>query len=231
MINTIKDWEYQVQNYLELTNQQLLSNEDCKKLYYGFEVIDGEIIMNPDFLFIGINPGFGNQEKHFEIRLKSERISYLDYFDDYYRYDLARETISIFNKVGLKENEIINLLLNKCIKTNLFHIITRKDSDIKKCLNYSNETNYLEYWNKSIYYCMQLLKITKPKIVIFEGKQVYNAIIEECYEIKNSWNKELEYGYYFSETDNIHFIGYKRLFSNIISKENIAEKIKEIVAM
>ena len=78
---------------------------------------------------------------------------------------------------------------------------------------------------------MQLLKITKPKIVIFEGKQVYNAIIEECYEIKNSWNKELEYGYYFSETDNIHFIGYKRLFSNIISKENIAEKIKEIVAM
>lgn len=30
MINTIKDWEYQVQNYLELTNQQLLSNEDCK---------------------------------------------------------------------------------------------------------------------------------------------------------------------------------------------------------
>lgn len=58
-------------------------------------------------------------------------LSYLDYFDDYYRYDLARETISIFNKVGLKENEIINLLLNKCIKTNLFHIITRKDSDIK----------------------------------------------------------------------------------------------------
>lgn len=62
MINTIKDWEYQVQNYLELANQQLLSNEDCKKLYYGFEVIDGEIIMNPDFLFIGINPGFGNQK-------------------------------------------------------------------------------------------------------------------------------------------------------------------------
>ena len=33
MINTIKDWEYQVQNYLELNNQHLLSNEDCKKLY------------------------------------------------------------------------------------------------------------------------------------------------------------------------------------------------------
>ena len=112
--------------------------------------------------------------------LKAMTLDYFDYFDDYYRYDLARETISIFNKVGLKENEIINLLLNKCIKTNLFHIITRKDSDIKKCLNYSNETNYLEYWNKSIYYCIQLLKITKPKFVIFEWKQVYIADIVEC---------------------------------------------------
>lgn len=229
MKNTITNWENQVRNYLELTNRQLQSNEECKKLYYGFEVIDGQIIMNPDFLFIGINPGFGNQEKHFEVKLKSERVSYLDYFDDYYRYDLARETITIFKNVGLNETEIINLLTNKCVKTNLFHIITHKDSDIKKCLNNCKQTNYGEFWSKSVYFCIELLKIIKPKIVIFEGKQAYNAIIEECYDIKNTWKKDLDYGYYYSESENIHFIGYKRLFSNIINKENIAKKIKEII--
>lgn len=225
----IEDWENEIYTYLELTNNELKSNDECKNIYYGFDVIDGQIFMNPKFLFIGINPGYGNQEKHFEVKLKSERISYLDYFDNDYNYPLARETVNIFRSVGYNDNEIIDLLSNDCVKTNLFHIITKKDTDIKACLNKSNKTNYNEYWRKSVFNCILLLKTIKPKIVIFEGKQVYNSIIEECYEIKNTWIKDLDYGYYFSESENIHFIGYKRLFSNIINKEEIAKKIKEII--
>ncbi len=232
-MNTIEEWKKEVTEYLETINIQLQKSEDSKNLYYGFEVIDGQLKMNPEILFIGINPGKGgndNGEKNYEIILESERISYLDDFDGNYHYQLARETVNVFKLVGLNEDEIISKLENNCVKTNFFHIVTQKDNHIEECLNKNSETNHIDYWHKSAYFNIQLIRIIKPKIVIFEGKKPYDYIIKGCYEIKNSWNSTLGFGYYYSESENIHFIGYKRIYSNIATnKEIIAEKLKSIL--
>jgi hypothetical protein len=224
----MKKWEDEVSIYLETINKKLQENNNSKELYYGFEVIDGKLIENPEILFIGINPGFGNEERHYQVKLNSERISYLDYFDDYYNYALARETVKLFELAGFNEEEIIYKLENKCVKTNLYHIITRQSNEIKKCIN-NSELSYDDYYRESTKFCISLIKTLKPKIVILEGKEVFDTIIVDCYEKNDNWDKELNFGYYFSETENIHFIGYKRKFSNILHKKNVSQKLKQII--
>ncbi|WP_343329320.1 hypothetical protein [Polaribacter staleyi] len=224
----IEKWKNEVYKYLNSINQKLLKSEKSKELYYGFEVIDGKIIEKPEFLFIGINPGAGNGEKNYKIKLETERISYLDHFDYYYKYALAKQTVELLKLSGFSESEVISKLENNCVKTNLYHIITRQASEIKKCINQS-EVSFKDYFNESCKFCISLIKITKPKIVILEGKDVFNQIIENCYEKYNQWNNELNIGYYFSESENIHFLSYKRIFSNILEKENLAVKLKQII--
>jgi hypothetical protein len=227
--NEIKKWKIEVNNYLDFVNENLLKSNESKSLYYGFEVIDGKIIENPEFLFIGINPGAGNGEKHYKIKLETERISYLDYFDNYYKYTLAKETVELLKLTGLSEEEVIFKLENNSVKTNLYHIITRQASEIKKCINQS-EISDDDYYNQSCKFCISLIKIIKPKIIILEGKDVFNQIIVNCYKKYNQWDKELNIGYYYSEFEDIHILSYKRSrFSDILNKENLAVKLKQII--
>lgn len=221
------DWEENVVTYLNDLNNELIQNDDAKNLYYGFEVIDGQLKKNPEILFIGINPGSGSGERNYQIKFSSERISYLDYFDNEYNYPLARETVNIFREIGLSDEEIISKFENHCVKTNLYNIITHSDKEIKQCTNFSNG-KFGDYYHNSISSCISLLKAIKPKIVIFEGKSIYDEVIGGCYEINNSWAKNLKFGHYFSEEENIHFIGYSRVLSTIVGKENIAAKLKSI---
>lgn len=227
-MNTIEEWKKEVTEYLETINIQLQKSEDSKNLYYGFEVIDGQLKMNPEILFIGINPGYGDKTRHYKIKIETDEISYLDHFEGNYPYPLAREIVRIFELMDINENKIVTKFKNDCVKTNLFHIMTYEEKDIKKCFK-NSKLNHSDYWNKSVFYCLELIKLIKPRIVIFEGKSVYNEIIENIYEIENSWDEQLMYGYYFSEIDNIHFLGCQRNRSNILSKEIIAEKLKSIL--
>ena len=57
---TINQWKEQVLNYNNALNKELKQHKIAQTLYYGFEVIDGKIINNPEILFVGINPGKGN---------------------------------------------------------------------------------------------------------------------------------------------------------------------------
>lgn len=226
--NNIQEWETSVVDYLEELNKKLQVSDEAKNLYFGFEVIDGKLIDNPKILFIGINPGSGNKEKHYTIKFSTERISYLDSFDEEYSYPLAKETSKLFKLAGLSEAEIIDLFENSVVKTNLYHIATKSEKEIKKCLNFSEES-FGKYYNKSTFYCIGLIKLLAPKIVIFEGKLAYQEIIEGCFEIKGSWDKDEEAGYYFDEKLNIHFIGYSRTYSNINSIDNVAERLKKFL--
>lgn len=228
MKNTeLKNWEIDVRNYLKSINEELQNDDEAKKLYFGFEVIDGQLKLNPEILFIGINPGSGSGIHHYDIKFSSERISYLDFFENEYPYPLAKDTISLLSQVGLTKEEIIAKLKNNCVKTNLYHIITSNENEIRFCLN-KTQGKFKEYYKNCISTCMSLISILSPRIVVFEGKSAYDAILIDCYGIEDSWDKELNFGYYFSESENIHLIGYSRLYSNIKAKEHIADKIKSI---
>ncbi|MDI1234530.1 MAG: hypothetical protein PSX81_09630 [bacterium] len=78
---------------------------------------------------------------------------------------------------------------------------------------------------------MVLIEINvNPKIVILEGKGVYENLVEVCMEIKNTWDKNSQVGFLNSQELKTSFIGYSRLFSNITSnKEVLAKTIEELL--
>lgn len=232
-IKTIEEWKNQVFDYLNTLNQQLLNDEYAKKMYFGFDVIDGRLKSNPDILFIGINPGAGDQKRNIEVRLETERISYLDIFNEHkeYNYQLASNTVKLLKSAGLSEIEIVEALSNNFVKTNLYHISTIKESDIDMVFNSNLEISALDFRNKSSKFCVDLINIIKPKIVVFEGKGAYKQIIEQCYEHYNTWNDTLNYGYLLDNVTGIHYIGYSRRFSNINNIENVGLKLNECMGL
>lgn len=225
-IKNLKDWEKEVIDYLSSINEILKTDINATEKYYGFDVIDGQLKSNPEILFIGINPGSGSGERHHKVKFSSSnRISYLDYFSEDYNYALARETISLLRLLNLTDEQIVSKLENDFVKTNFYHIITKNENDIKATFTNSS-FSFDTYFQKSAFFCIELIKLLNPKIVVFEGKSAYNNIVEQCFEEKNTWNNEQNFGYFYFSEINTHFIGYSRTFSNINSKENIAKILK-----
>lgn len=223
----INKWAEKVQSYLENLNQEILKNETATELCFGYYAFDSKLIFEPEIMFIGINPGKGNGLKKDRIKIlpdSDDRISYLDVFDEGYRYPLAEETVKLFKLVGLSDDEIIEKLDNKCVKTNLFYIATNSEKEIKECLNAIGK--YSEFFKKSGEFTIELINILKPKIVIFEGKSAYENIISTFYEIDNSWKEGI--GYIPTNGSNPTYIGYQRMMSRISSdKEELAKLIKQ----
>lgn len=231
----IQDWKTKVIAYNEQLNEQLKNNKDAKDQYYGFEVIDGKIIENPEILFIGINPGIGNGKRHYAVKFDSERISYLDKYNKDYRvdypktYHLAEKTIKIFKLMEMdwSDEKIIDLLENKAVKTNFYHIATDNGNEINKTVNHIKNGFHHSYFNKSAEFTMELIEIIKPKLVILEGKKVFDNIIVQCCGQNNLWRTD-KFGDYFDKKLNTHFIGYDRTFSNE-NRAVFVERLKELI--
>lgn len=230
---TLNQWKNDVTNYNTSLNNKLQSHNTAKNLYYGFEVIDGKLIENPEILFIGINPGCGNGKHHYSVKLESDRISYLDVFNKDYRedypntYHLAEKMIRFFKLMEWPDEQIIDLLANKAVKTNFYHIATDNKTDINTTLNVLDKDLKHSYFKQSAAFTMQLIAIIKPKLVILEGKAVFDAIIVECCEQHNLWN-ENKFGAYFDKKLNTQFIGFDRTFSNS-NREQFVNKLKELI--
>jgi hypothetical protein len=232
MIKDLSDWKKQVKEYNIKLNDILNKNSTHKNLYFGFEVFDGKPINNPDILFIGINPGRGNGQFSRDT-FETKQISYLDIYNEDYRndypntYHLAEKTIKFFKLVGWDETKIKSVFRKRVVKTNFFHLATENIADLKKIIidiDYSDK-----YFKKSAEFSIQLINILKPKIVILEGKSVFNNIIKQCYE-KDVWNND-DFGYFFDKENNTHIIGYSRgrNFSNE-KRFHFINKLKEILA-
>ncbi|WP_419211122.1 hypothetical protein ACNR9Q_10245 [Maribacter sp. X9] len=126
----IQSWRQQVICYNSVLNDRLKLNIAAKELYYGFDVIDGKLLSNPDILIIGANPGKGNENDHYKVKFSTDRISYLDIYNQDYKndykngYHLAEKTLRLFELAGWSDHKIIALLENRAVKTNFYHIIT-----------------------------------------------------------------------------------------------------------
>lgn len=210
MTNNINDWSTQVKEFNTQLLQQLNIQSNYKDHFYGFEVFDGPIIHNPKILFIGINPGKGNGEMRNVF--STNQLSYLDIYDENYRddypntYHLAEKTVRFFKLMGWDDTKIQDTLRKRSIKTNFYHLATENLSDLKLVINDIDFGK--EYFNKSAAFSIQLINIVKPKIVILEGKSVFDYIVGECYG-KNVWNSN-QYGYFFDTQNNTHLLGYSR---------------------
>lgn len=208
---TIEKWKNEVTLYLTELRDNVNDNPDLKDLCYGYSVIDGKLVENPDILFIGINAGKGNGIRKQTIEIETDHNSYIDplipeYYVDYDSpYLLAESTIELLKKVGLSESEIKNKFENNYVKTNLYYVDTQNENSLKAFKN-----GNFNFYQQSCYLTIELIKLLKPKVVIFEGKGVYQDIVETCIEQKNTWDNINNIGQYYLEETNSLLLGYGR---------------------
>lgn len=225
----ILQWKKEVESYNSGLKELLDKDSNYKDLFYGFEVIDGKLIENPEILFIGINPGRGNGEYGKNI-FSTSRISYLDIYDESYEtdyengYHLAEKTKRFFHKAGWDDHKIKKVFSERVVKTNFYHLATLNKTDLKKVLQDVDRSN--EYFKKSAEFSIQLINILKPKVIILEGKTVFDFIVKECYEEK-VWNDK-DFGYFFDKSNQSHILGYNRNISNE-NREYFVKKLKEVL--
>jgi|25_taG_2_1085351.scaffolds.fasta_scaffold00179_11 hypothetical protein len=228
-MKNILQWKEEVEKYNAALSRMLDEKSNYKDLYYGFEVIDGKLIEHPEILFIGINPGRGNGKNGRNI-FETNQISYLDVYNEDYRedykngYHLAEKTLRFFHKAGWNDDRIKEVFSERVVKTNFFHLATLNRTDLEKVLQDVNRSN--EYFNKSAEFSIQLINILKPKVIILEGKTVFDFIVEECYE-KKVWNDK-DFGYFFDQSNRSHILGYNRNISNE-NRQYFVEKLKEVL--
>jgi len=232
-MKTINQWKTEVKNYNLELNKILKENQELKNLFYGFEVIDGELINNPQILFIGINPGAGDINNIERDIFETERISYLDIFNDDYRidypntYHLAEKTIKFFRLAGWNDEKIKEVFLNST-KSNFYHIATENVDDLNKLFRISGIKE--EYFKKSAEFTVDLVKILKPKIVILEGKSVYDNLLGEWFPNKKDW-VENQFTYVKDENMNTMLLAYNRRNFTNENRESFVKKLKELLSI
>ncbi len=187
MIENLTKWKKEVYEFNTQLVKLLNEKSNHKDLYFGFEIFDGKPITNPEILFIGINPGRGNEESDKNL-IETDQISYLDIYNDDYRddypntYHLAEKTIKFFRLINWGDEKIKSVFEKKVLKTNFFNLATENINDLKTVIN--DIEFWDEYFKKSAYFSVQLINLLKPKVVILEGKTVFNNIVEQCYQKK-----------------------------------------------
>jgi hypothetical protein len=224
-------WEQKVSDYLHQLKSELDKNETAKSLYNGFYVWDSKFIERPKIMFIGINPGDGDPNNNGGI-VTSPRtmMSYNEFLDgENPTYTLARETVDIFKDLGYTEPEIHELFENETVKTNLYFIITSKQSKIQNCLGAIGKHEEFEIFSKNR--IKELIEIINPKYVICEGKRVMEQLkhfydIQEFNWLENSGFLRIK------NSDRIIFGYSRRPFkqNNIIDIHGFAEMVKPYLA-
>lgn len=219
------NWQKDVEEFNIKLKTEIDKNINAHKFYNGFYVWDSKVVQNPDIMFIGINPGNGNPNNNKSVKVvPEEQMSYLEYLDgENPSYTLARETVDVFSKMGYSNEYLRNYFNDKTIKTNFFHIITTSELDIANCLNSLVGYNKKQYELDSYVFTAKLIDILRPKLIIFEGKGVFELFkdYDDC--VNYYWQDNVGY---MERENGTKILGYSRTFSNIKNKEKLADLIK-----
>lgn len=191
---------------------------DEDDLCKGFAVWFSELIFQPFFLFIGINPGAG----YFRNTGTKYRDTDLDPSDcfEYCEYGgkLAEETIEVFKKAGIEDE------LEKSVKTNIHYLVTSNQRDLFKLQGILIDKYNINMYLKSEQWTTKIIDFVQPRYIICEG--AYSAMrITEYYKEELIWNNDI---CLFKIKNTVSVIGYKRKYANIINKENLQMEIKRI---
>jgi hypothetical protein len=196
----------------ELESAQIFSK--VKDTYKGFQILYSPLQYQPDFMFVGINPGAGHFNSTGELanRLAPEKT--MEYV--YENYSLATETKKLFAQLGLT-----NADLSKAVKTNFYFLATENEKDLNKIITFLDE---MDFEKKSKDWNNRLLKMIQPKIIICEGKSAYTKVLQHDH-LNENWDGDVAY----SNWNGIHVVGYKRLFSNIKGKDKVSEVVLRVM--
>jgi hypothetical protein len=225
---TYENWILKVKPWLHSLKEKLDANELARELYNGFYIWDSKFIQNPQLMFIGINPGDGNPNNNRSIRTEpEEQFAYIEFMDgENDSYTLARETVEALEMAGFSESDIRKLFNEDAVKTNFQYVITKGEGEIKQCFNALEGYSYKQYNHESYDLTLELIQIVNPRIIICEGKSVFDEV--------ESYFDHLEFVtmgqcHYVILPNNQVVIGYNRRRSNIADKSCLAEIFKKFI--
>lgn len=179
--------------------------------FKGTQIFFSPLVKRPTFLFIGINPGAGYFNEH---NRNIKRFSPLQNFEyNHYKYHLAKETKNVMRSAGLTKE------LEGAMKINYFFFATRDQDSLYKLLG-SQRDQKLYY--KSKIWVEQLIEAIDPKIIVCEGKSVFDRLTGR------SPSANLADGVHGSIINGRKVVGYSRHRSFIRNKPGLVEALKEI---
>lgn len=222
---------FQLQNEIKKYYQKLSKEENLLNDYFDnldlswhteiyYKVFFSKMSFDTDILFIGINPG-GGEEWCSPQALK--RFEYLEY-----NYTLARETKKVFELANyeyllekLDEN-------NKIVKTNLYYLVTENKKQLDHFIyNVLSEKQRKEFIENHEIWTTKIIELSDPKIIIYEGQSAFDAsppFFSDKIKVvdleKNGVNLVKLNDY------KPVLISYKRFRSIIKNKETFAEILK-----
>jgi hypothetical protein len=216
-MNKLKaDYNQLMQEVADFKNELVSSDifETVKDKFRGFQILMSPLQEQPDFMFIGINPGAGYYKSTGKTshRLAPEKT--MEYV--YENYALARETKAFFGLLGLTDAD-----LSKAVKTNFYFLATENERNLNEIITLIND---LEFEKKSIDWNNRLIEMIQPKIIICEGKSAFTKVTQHK-NLQAEWNADVAY----TKWGNTHVIGYKRLFSQIKNKEKLGELVLDVL--
>jgi len=194
-----------------------------EELYKGTMILYSELISNPDFMFIGINPG----AKFFQktgIKYRPEELDPDDEFEytaaaQYgHDYALARQTRTAFERTRYKDS------LSRSVKSNLFYTATSSQKDLCDLLDLLNTKFNVNYYEKSALWTRRLIDLINPKVIICEGKWVVEKL-GQYYGVEPQWVNEIAH---FQIENGIQVLGYKRRYPDMRNIDEFATALNNL---
>ncbi len=218
-MNSLTSWKLKSESIYKAYNDKIKNHEKVKNVFHGFKVWYSPVIINPQILIIGINPGIGEQTPNKNINFnESLEFEYLPHIP---KYTLANEMKSVFRNAGL-----FRLLEEQTVKTNYYHIISKRQSDIKFGLESIDKNLYLQYEKDTKEIMIELIAIINPKYIVCEGATIYHKVINLFEDRQKSvWQNDV--GVTKINEPDIKVFGCSRRLSRIRNKKAFADVLKE----
>lgn len=218
-MNDLNLWRENTQKMYKIYNQKIIENNVARDKFHGFKVWYSPIILNPKILLIGINPGIGEQTPDKNINF-NESLEF-EYLPQIPKYTLANEMKSVFRSAGL-----FRLLEEQTVKTNYYHIISKRQSDIKFGLESIDKSLFLQYEKDTKEIMIELIAIINPKYIVCEGATIYHKVINLFEDRQKSvWQNDV--GVTKINEPDIKVFGCSRRLSRIRNKKAFADVLKE----
>lgn len=204
-----------IKAFSAVTNKPIL-----KSLFKGWKVFFSPLLFKPNVLFIGINPGNGEEGVYDSEYSDKGELEYL-----HSNYVLAEETKIVFEMAGRFE------ALYNSSKTNYYYLATTSAMEIFKITDFLGRGSEIDLGERLIVnarkWTKQLIEIMEPEVIICEGSQAY-ANVTDLFQESIKMEKDVEHVYVDEIGANI--IGYKRIsYSRIKDKVMLADRIKALI--
>jgi hypothetical protein len=216
MENRLNNLKNEVTAFYRLVKDELSPIENYNEFYKGYKMFLSPVSYDPDIFFIGINPG--NGESNIEDVEEREQFEYLQW-----DFTLAKETRATFAMIDQS-----HMLSGNVIKTNFYYMITNNEPEIYSTIGKLNEGLRTQFYENTKRWTKELIEILQPKIIICEGKQAFDQIVDIFHPIRIESNYD---NCYLAINENYPFkiIGYSRRFSNIKNKQGLSKLISEVI--